>query len=90
MLYPYRIRIREQEIINLLQKLAKYRTVPIPNKEIAMKLGKKISPIRSDVFLVPDTKFYRSYIGLMPHIKLEYKPAYGKRKGYDFFFKSLF
>jgi len=89
-MYPYRIRIVDPELANLLKALSKSRAVQIPNISLAIKAGKKLKNIRKDVFIGTDNRHYKSCISLPPDLSLDFKPAYGKKKGYDFTFKPFF
>ena len=89
-MYPYRIRIVDPELANLLKGLSKSRAVKIPNVGMAIKLGKKLKPIRKDVFIGTDNRYYKSCISLPPNLYLDFKPAYAKKKGFDFTFKPFF
>ena len=84
--YPYRIRINDPELVNVLKIVSVKRSARIPNKQVAIKMGKKLKPVRRDVFLGFDNRYYRSFIGLPPNLDLEYIPV---GKGYDFIFKTL-
>ncbi len=89
-MYPFKVRVVDPELSNLLQALSKKRAVKIPNVGLAIKAGKKLKPIRMDVFIGTDNRYYKSYISLPPELNLDFKPAYGKKKGFDFIFKPLF
>ena len=80
--YPFRIRANEPTLEKLLDRLAKDRTVTIcSDKSFIRKLGYKIKPIRSDIFIGFDFKTYDSNISLKnPQIRIE-------KKGKDFIFK---
>ncbi len=89
-MYPFRVRITDPELVNLLKALSKNRAVKISNVSLAIKAGQKLKPIRKDVFIGTDNRYYKSFISLPPELLLEVKPAYGKKKGFDFLFKPLF
>lgn len=89
-MYPFRLRVKDPELGELLKSLSKNRAVKIPNVSLAIKAGRKLQPIRKEVFIGTDNRYYKSYISLPPELILDFKPAYGKKKGYDFIFKSLF
>lgn len=89
-MYPYRIRVTDPELANLLKALSKSRAVKISNVGLAIKAGRKLKPIRKDVFIGTDNRHYKSVISLPTDLILDFKPAYGKKKGYDFTFKPFF
>ena len=85
-MYPYRVRIIDPEIAEVMRKVSKYRYCKV-KPHIAHRLGYKIPrKIKRDGVIIKDGIFtiYN------PVIKLDFKPAYGKRKGYDFEFKTMF
>jgi len=85
--YPYRIHIRDPELSTLLKLISKRRSVKIPNKSIAIKLGKKLRPIRKDIFIGFDERNSHSFFSLEPKLDLEFLEI---GKGYDFIFKNIF
>ena len=89
-MYPYRVRVTDPELANLLKALSVNRAVKIPNVSLAIKAGRKLKPIRKDVFIGTDNRYYKSVISLPIDLKLDFKPAYGKKKGFDFIFKPFF
>ena len=86
-LYPFRIRVSDPELANVLKLMSRCRAVQIPNSSVARKAGIKLRPIRRDVFIGTDNRYYKSFISLPPELDLEYVP---KGKAYDFIFKSIF
>jgi len=88
-LYPYKIRIREIEKLNVYKRLAKDRTVTVQrNGNLFKSIGWDLKPIRRDIFIGGDSRFYENNISLkIPEMKVEILPAYGKRKGKDIIFK---
>ncbi|GAG93171.1 unnamed protein product [marine sediment metagenome] len=83
-LYPFKIRIKEPDLIPLYKLLSERRAVRIPDKQTSIKIGCKLSPIRQDVFLGPDSKYRRSFLSLPPELDLIAIPC---GKAYDFIFK---
>ena len=85
-MYPFRIRITDPVEIEIFKTVSNQRFIKIkPN--LAKRIGHKIPrKIKRDGVIVRDGIFtiYN------PRLKLDFEPAYGKRKGYDFIFKSLF
>jgi len=84
--YPLRIRVTDPIVITAFKRVSTNRITRVtPN--IAKKIGHKIPrKIKRDGVIIENGVF-----GITnPAIKLDYKPAYGKRKGYDFIFKTLF
>ena len=85
-MYPYRIRINDPEIIDVFKKISKYRVTKIePN--MSKKIGHKIPRIiKRDGVFVENGRF-----GIEnPSLFMTYKPAYGKRGGYDFEINTRF
>jgi len=86
MVYPYKIRVTDPHEIKAFIKVSNKGFARV-EPSTAKKIGHKIPrSIKRDSVLISDGIFtiYN------PRIKLESLPAYGKKKGYDFVFKSLF
>jgi len=86
MIYPYRIRVTDPVIIDRFMQVSKKGFSNV-NPNEAKKIGRKIPrSIKRDGVIIKGGVFavYNR------RIKLDYETAYGKRKGYDFIFKSLF
>lgn len=85
-MYPFRIRISDPDIINAFKMVSKYRIAKI-NPNLSKSIGHKIPrPIKRDGVFIKDGRF-----GIdNPKIILTFEPAYGKRGGYDFEFKTIF
>lgn len=73
MLYPYKIRIRDEEIDKILTRLAHDRTVTLKESgNHLMKLGQKLRPIRKDIFIGVDRNTLEKNISIKnPMLKLE-------------------
>lgn len=86
MLYPYRIRVTDPVLIKTLKTVANHRmikTEPNITKSIGHMLPRTL---KKDGIYIKDSR-----IGIEnPKITLDFEPAYGKKKGYDFIFKSIF
>ena len=85
-MYPYKIRITDPELIkafNQVKRIGFCKVKPQQARRIGYKIPKKI---KRDGVLISNGIFsiYN------PRIKLFSEPNNGKRKGYDFTFKSLF
>lgn len=85
-MYPYRIRITDPPSIEILKTVSNFRAVKTTSN-ITKKVGHKIPrKIKRDGFHIKD-----GVVALTnPRLILDFKPAYGKRKGYDFTIKSIF
>jgi len=84
-MYPLRIRITDEEIITAIQKIKTNRVTKVkPN--VAKKIGHKIPRrVKRDGFFIENGR-----AGIEnPKIFIDYKPAYGKRKGIDLFIHSI-
>lgn len=81
-IYPFTIRAKDPCIENLLNMLAKDRTITVSNDKVWIKkLSYKIKPIRKDMFVGFDKKTFDSNISIKnPFIKIE-------KNGKDFIFK---
>jgi len=86
-LYPYKIRINDPDLVGVLKLVSSRRAVRIPNIKTAQRAGIKLKPIRRDIFIGTDNRYYKSFIGLPPEIDLDFIK---KGKGYDFIFKNIF
>lgn len=68
--YPFKLRINDPHLENILDRLQKDR-VCIIDKNISKSLGWKIKPIRRDVRITRDISYdNNSYIHLEPFIKI--------------------
>ena len=86
-LYPFRIRVTDPELANVLIMVNNRRAAKIPKPGLARMAGQKLKPIRKDIFIGCDNRHYKSFIALPPELDLEFIP---KGKGYDFIFKNIF
>jgi len=85
-MYPYRIRITEPREIKIFKTVSNQRFIEVqPN--MAKSIGRIIPrKVKRDGVIIKDGIFAICN----PRLDLSFEPAYGKRKGYDFIFKSLF
>ena len=86
MVYPYRIRIIDPLVIKEMKRLSSFRAIKTdPN--ISKRIGRKVPrSIKRDGF-----EINRGLVAITnPRLKLDFEPAYGKRKGFDFIFKNIF
>ena len=86
-IYPFRVRINDPELAQVLIMVNKRRATKIPNPGTARRAGLKLKPIRKDVFIGCDNRHYKSFIALPPELDLD---IIKKGKGYDFIFKNIF
>ena len=86
-LYPFRVRIKDPDLAQVLKMVSERRASSIKKPGTARKAGHKLKPIRKDIFIGHDNRYYRSFISLPPEIDLECLP---KGKAYDFIFKNTF
>jgi len=85
--YPYRVRVSDPDILKKLKMLNRDRYVP-SDKKFSIWMGINLKPIRNDIFIGTDNTLGNPGISLKKkEIKLNFKPAYGKRKGKDVFFE---
>jgi hypothetical protein len=72
-MYPLKIRIKDEELNKILNRLAHDRTVTINgDKKPIQKLKYKIKPIRKDIFIGYDRTTYESNISFKkPDTKLK-------------------
>jgi hypothetical protein len=84
--YPYHIRIKEPNLIDILEKVAKNKTLTIKtNGNLFRTLGIKLKPVRKDaIFMGIDRRYYESNISLKDPFQIESKPF---KKGREFIFK---
>ena len=84
-MYPLKIRITEPELIEAFKGVSNFRTIKI-NPNLCKSIGHKIPRIvKKDGVFIKDGRF-----GIdNPKLSLSYKPAYGKRGGFDFEFKTI-
>jgi len=86
-IYPFKVRINDPDLAGVLKMVSTRRSAIIPNIKTAQRAGIKLKPIRRDVFIGSDNRYYKSVIALNPKFDLEFVK---KGKGYDFVFKSIF
>lgn len=83
-MYPLRIRVTDPIVIKAFQRVSVDRVTRV-TPDVAKKIGHKLPRnIKRDGIVIQNGIF-----GITnPQLKLEFVPAYGKRRGYDFIFKS--
>ena len=86
-MYPYRIYITDPERIKYYKKLKNKRAIALDNRSLIKKIGHDLRPIRKDIVIAPDRRFFRSGIMLLPEIKMDMKPW---KNGFEFTFESIF
>ena len=77
----------DPELCRILKLMSVRRAVRIPEKNTAIRLGKKLKPIRESVFIGFDNRYYRSFIALNPDTDLFFKEI---GSAFDFEFKKIF
>ena len=88
MLFPYRIRIVDPGMMQVLRILQKNRVAAIRNGNISKRLGHKLKPIRPEIYFGMDKKYKRSFVALSHNIEgISIKPAFSGKKGFDITFK---
>jgi len=86
-MYPYRIRVKDPVLIKYLQEASLHRAIKIKQPGVTQSLGHKIPrTIKRDGIFIKDGIFAITN----PLLKLECKPAYSNKKGYDFIIKKIF
>jgi len=83
-LYPFKVRIKDPEMCKVFLIVNQRRSSKIPSNSVALKIGKKIKPIRKDIYLGQDRRYNRSFIALPPELDLV---SIKKGSAYDFIFK---
>ncbi|NIQ88070.1 MAG: hypothetical protein GWN93_02865 [Deltaproteobacteria bacterium] len=85
-MYPYRIRIIDPILIDAFKQVSKTGYTKV-DKRTAKRIGYKIpKKIKRDGVIIHNGDF-----GILgKKLTLTFEPAYGKRKGFDFWFKSIF
>ena len=88
-MYPYRIRTVDKDIISHLSKLLENpkSVVPLVDKNVSLKLGHKLSPIRKDIFIGRDNHTRKRRLGIDDMVKIERKKW---KNGFDFIFTKKF
>ena len=86
-MYPYRLFINDPERIKQYKKLKRFRAIEINDKRIITKIGYDLKPIRKDIIIAPDRRFYRSGIMLTPKLEMDMKPW---KNGYQIKFNTIF
>jgi len=84
------IRVSTPDLVDVFKKLSHNRVALLNNKKIAIKTGIKLKPIRSDIFIGMDKKYYRSFVALPPGFSISFKQTYrNKDNSWDFIFNYL-
>jgi len=85
-MYPYRIRITDPDLIKAFEQVSRIgfcRVKPQQARRIGYKIPRKIKRdgviINKGIFTIYNAR-----------IRLDHEPSYGKRKGMDFIFKTVF
>jgi len=87
MSYPYRIRVKDSKTLNKLMRLNRDRFVE-SDQSFSIWAGLNLKPIRHDIFIGTDnTKGNPGIVLKDIDIKLDIKPAFGNKKGWDVFFR---
>lgn len=82
-IYPFKIKINDPKLDNILTRLQKDRICPI-DKKMSKSLGWKIKPIRKDIRIVIDRSYdNQSFIQASPFVKIK------KKKG-NYIFNKIF
>jgi len=89
-LYPFKIKINDSEVIDVLKRLEHDGIVYIPSHSLGTKLTWKLKPIRPDIFMGQDSRYKDTYIALKPHMKIKITPCKKSDKVFDIIFKKLF
>lgn len=87
MSYPYRLFVSDPERIKQYKKLKQFRAIQLSNKNLITKIGHDMKPIRKDIIIASDRRFYRSGIMLTPKLEMEIKPW---KNGCQIQFNSIF
>lgn len=86
-MYPYRIFINDPERIKQYKKLQRFRAIQLHDKKTITKIGHDLRPIRKDIIIASDRRFYRSGLMLTPKINMDIKPW---KNGIQIQFNSIF
>lgn len=86
-MYPFKINVYDADLIKIFKQLSRTRAAKIPSHNVAIKLGIKLKPIRKDIFLGTDNRYYNSFIALPPELELDFKE---EKKRFQAIFKSIF
>lgn len=87
MLFPYKIRISDPEMVRIFQVLKQKRAATVPKPHLSRMLGYKLKPIRKEFFIASEEKYKRSFIALSPNIKdVKIKPIGKLNKYFDITF----
>jgi len=89
-MYPFKLRIKDPELIKVFQQLERQRIVPVVTPDISRKIAWKLKPIRPDIFIGNDSHNRRSAIGVLPSVKVETKFREPDSKVLDIIFKKIF
>lgn len=69
--FPYKIRVTDPQLEMVLKRLAKNRASPVEDRGTARLLGKKLKPIRKNIFMGADRNYYKTFVALPPEINIE-------------------
>ena len=86
-LYPYRVRINDPQLAQVLLMVNKRRIAKIPTIKTSQRAGQKLKPIRKDIIIGNDRRYNKNFIALPPELDLDFIP---KGNAYDFIFRNIF
>ena len=86
-MYPYRLYITDPARIKYYKTLKEKRAIILDDRSLITKIGHDLKPIRKDVVIAPDRRFFRSGIMLTPKIEMDMKPW---KNGVQITFESIF
>ena len=89
-MYPFKIKIKDPELIKIYQRLKQNKVAHISNKNNSRKITWQLKPIRPDIFLGRDSRYEDTYLALKPGITLEMMPLNKEKTVFDLMFEKLF
>jgi hypothetical protein len=89
-MYPFKIRIKDPELIEVYKRLEHDRIVEISNSSLSRQIGWDLKPIRKDIFIGLDSRYKNPHIALKPRVTLEMIPLNEEKTVFNLMFKKLF
>ena len=88
-MYPFRIKIKEPELIKIYLRLEQDHIVEIP-KNMSKKITWQLKPIRPDIHIGDDRRYNEKCMALKQGLKFEMTPLNKKKTSYKLKFHKVF
>lgn len=90
MLYPYRFRTTKKDYYDVFDELKRSGAITIKNSNLTRSLGTKLQPIRRDINIAWDVRNRETVVKIPKTMKVEIRPVWKKRQGWDIILNKKF